>query len=93
MDGAKINYLGLKSLIRYEIYREYMSFLGGEAQRPYLQLYSNTVSAEALITPSKNYQVNKNLYKFCPLQGSSFSKNVPSTKVTREKSLFLLGQE
>lgn len=78
MDGAKITYLGLRHLIRLRLFTDYLSFLGGEAQRPYLQVYSNTSPAETLITPSNDYQVNKQfIYKFCPLQDSSSSEMFP----------------
>ncbi len=46
MDGAKVNYLGLKNLIRLNQYVAYLSFLGGEAQRPYLQIFSSAVFKE-----------------------------------------------
>ncbi len=34
MNGAKINNLGLNFLIRLNLFVEYLSFIGGEAQRP-----------------------------------------------------------
>ena len=34
MNGAKINNLGLSFLIHLNLFVEYLSFIGGEAQRP-----------------------------------------------------------
>jgi len=51
MEGAKIYNLGLSLLIRLSLFVKYLSFLGGETQRPYLITHSRVASAIKSIPP------------------------------------------
>ncbi len=46
MHGAKIYYLGLDLLIRLSFSFKYLSFLGGETQRPFLNNRSRVIPAQ-----------------------------------------------
>ena len=80
MNGAKIYNLGLSLLIRLSLFVEYLSFLGGEAQRPFLNNRGRTISAYDPSCPIPfNFKTeqteflcnksieNKELLDFCPL--------------------------
>ena len=51
MKGAKIYNLGLSLLIRLSLFVDYLSFLGGETQRPYLKTHSRVASVGKSIPP------------------------------------------
>jgi len=51
MDGAKIYNLGLSLIFRLNPYFEYLSFLGGEAQRPIANNHCRMISAEDIYKP------------------------------------------
>ncbi len=51
MDGAKIYNLGLSLIFRLNPYVEYLSFLGGEAQRPIPNNNCRTISATDTYKP------------------------------------------
>ena len=46
MHGAKIYYLGLSLLIRLSFSFKYLSFYGGETQRPFLNNRSRVIPAQ-----------------------------------------------
>ena len=58
MNGAKIKYLGLSLLIRFDQFVECLSFLGGETQRPISNSHSSAASTRNSITP---FHVNPDL--------------------------------
>ena len=89
MHEAKINNLGLSLLIRLSYYVEFMSFLGGETQRPYLNNRSSALPAQDSFYPIplnfrneyidllRNKRIQNNaLLDFCPLHDPS-----PSTAI------------
>jgi hypothetical protein len=58
MNGAKINNLGLSFLIRLSQFVEYLSFLGGETQRPILNSHGVAVPVCDSISP---FHINPDL--------------------------------
>ena len=85
MYEAKINYLGLCMLIRLILFVEYLSFLGGETQRPILSNYGRAKSAQdtsksfVLYTTYKSSKIiisEEEIIDFCPLHEPSYSTAV-----------------
>lgn len=60
MNGAKINNLGLSFLIRFNLFVEYLSFLGGETQGPILNSHGVAVPVCDSISP---FHINPDLKK------------------------------
>lgn len=76
MYEAKIYNLGLCMLIRLIVFVEYLSFLGGETQRPTLSNYGRTISAQdisiafVLISTYKSSEIpisEEEIIDLCPL--------------------------
>ncbi len=61
MYGAKINNLGLCLLIRLIMFVEYLSFFGGETQRPILNSHGRVVPAHDSLYPFHINPFYKNL--------------------------------
>ena len=75
MEGAKINNLGLWYLIRLCLFVEYLSFLGGETQRPFLNNRSRAIPAQY---PLKSFhQFYKNTINEILVQKEEFLISCP----------------
>lgn len=102
--GSIMNIEGIKNfyvpqLIRFDQFRECLSFSGGEAQRLAMNSCKTAVSDINLLSGSLLYDIYKKadflknkFRKFLSPSKLFFLTNVPSTKVTRKKGLFSWGK-